>query len=102
MTHQGMPAGCVTDDTGQTLAVAKAIIADGGKVVPESIGREILNWAENEGTLAEESMILGGPVPGQPWFSLGPECRRRKQVCSVIPTERLCVLAGGNDSSRRY
>lgn len=59
LTHQGMPAGCVTDDTGQTLAVAKAIIADGGKVVPESIGREILNWAENEGALAEESMILG-------------------------------------------
>ncbi|HHV08287.1 MAG TPA: ADP-ribosylglycohydrolase family protein [Firmicutes bacterium] len=59
LIHNGMLAGSVTDDTGQTLAVAKAIIADGGKVVPESIGREILAWAEREGALAEDSMILG-------------------------------------------
>ena len=59
LTHAGLPAGSVTDDTGQTVAVAKAIIAEKGKVVPETIAGEILNWARQGGFLAPESMILG-------------------------------------------
>ncbi|MEW6226556.1 MAG: ADP-ribosylglycohydrolase family protein [Bacillota bacterium] len=57
--HDGLPAGSTTDDTAQTLAVARAIIADKGKVVPETVAREILAWAESVGALEEGSPVLG-------------------------------------------
>ena len=57
--HDGLPAGSTTDDTAQTLAVARAIIGDRGKVVPESVAREILAWAESIGALDEGALVLG-------------------------------------------
>lgn len=57
--HDGLPAGSTTDDTAQTLAVAQAIISDNGKVVPESVAREILAWAESIGALEEGALVLG-------------------------------------------
>ncbi len=57
--HDGLPAGSTTDDTAQTLAVAEAIISDKGKVVPESVAREILAWAESIGALEEGALVLG-------------------------------------------
>ncbi len=57
--HDGLKAGSTTDDTAQTLAVAEAIISDKGKVVPESVAREILAWAESIGALEEGALVLG-------------------------------------------
>ena len=57
--HDGLPAGSTTDDTAQTLAVAEAIISDKGNVVPESVAREILAWAESIGALEEGALVLG-------------------------------------------
>ena len=57
--HDGMPAGCTTDDTAQTIAVAKTITADGGRVVPEHIGAAILQWAESIHALDEGVLALG-------------------------------------------
>ncbi|MFZ5923614.1 MAG: ADP-ribosylglycohydrolase family protein [Bacillota bacterium] len=57
--HDGLPAGSTTDDTAQTLAVARAIINDKGKVVPETVAREILDWAESVGALKEGALMLG-------------------------------------------
>ncbi|MGE5594080.1 MAG: ADP-ribosylglycohydrolase family protein [Betaproteobacteria bacterium] len=57
--HDGLPAGSTTDDTAQTVAVARAIIGDGGKVMPESVAREILAWAESVGALDEGALVLG-------------------------------------------
>ncbi len=57
--HDGLPAGSTTDDTAQTVAVARAIIGDEGKVVPESVAREILAWAESIGALDEGALVLG-------------------------------------------
>ena len=57
--HDGLKAGSTTDDTAQTLAVAEAIISDKGKVVPESIAREILAWAISIGALEEGALVLG-------------------------------------------
>lgn len=57
--HDGLAAGSTTDDTAQTLAVAQAVISDKGKVVPESVAREILAWAESIGALEEGALVLG-------------------------------------------
>jgi len=57
--HDGLPAGSTTDDTAQTVAVARAIIGDRGKVRPESVAREVLAWAQSVGALEEGALILG-------------------------------------------
>jgi ADP-ribosylglycohydrolase len=44
--HGGMVAGQVTDDTLQTLVVARSIIED-GKVDPHRIAQRLLAWAES-------------------------------------------------------
>ncbi len=59
--HDGLAAGSTTDDTAQTLAVAQAVISDKGKVVPESVAREILAWAESIGALEEGGALVLGP-----------------------------------------
>lgn len=42
----GFRAGQFTDDTGQTLALAEAIIGGGGEVAPEAVAAALLAWAE--------------------------------------------------------
>lgn len=44
----GFKRGQVTDDTLQTIVVAKSIINNKGKIVPEDIARSIIAWAEEE------------------------------------------------------
>lgn len=53
----GYRAGQFTDDTAQTLKICASIIANGGGVVPESVARAILEWAEEEN--AFETNALG-------------------------------------------
>lgn len=44
----GFKRGQVTDDTWQTLIVAKSIIKNKGAVVPEDLAQSIIAWAEEE------------------------------------------------------
>jgi ADP-ribosylglycohydrolase len=53
----GFKAGQFTDDTAQTLKICESIIANGGRVDPESVARAILEWAEQEN--AFETNALG-------------------------------------------
>ena len=43
--HFGLPAGKVTDDTEQAMALAEVFIAE-GKVTPEGTAKAILQWYE--------------------------------------------------------
>ncbi len=43
--HSRMRPGSITDDTGQTLAIAHAY-TDKGKLSPEDVARELIAWAE--------------------------------------------------------
>ena len=45
--HHGLPAGRITDDTGQALAVCRAYLGAGG-LTPQSMARELLAWADQE------------------------------------------------------
>jgi ADP-ribosylglycohydrolase len=53
----GFRAGEVTDDTQQTLMLAEAIIAEDGDVVPETVARHLVAWADRVG--ASEGNFLG-------------------------------------------
>ncbi len=53
----GFVAGQVTDDTQQTLMLAEAIIAEDGDVVPETVARHLVAWADRVG--ASEGSFLG-------------------------------------------
>jgi ADP-ribosylglycohydrolase len=53
----GYRAGQVTDDTQQTLMLAGAIAAEDGDVVPETVARELVAWADRVG--ASEGNFLG-------------------------------------------
>lgn len=44
----GFQKGQVTDDTWQTIVVAKSIIRNKGRIVPGDIARSIIAWAEEE------------------------------------------------------
>jgi ADP-ribosylglycohydrolase len=54
---KGFKAGQFTDDTAQTLKICASIVANGGRVDPESVARSILEWAEEEN--AFETNALG-------------------------------------------
>lgn len=54
----GFKAGTFTDDTGQALKICESIIANDGKVDPESIAYAILEWVEEQ-HLFEKDSILG-------------------------------------------
>lgn len=53
----GYRAGQVTDDTQQTLMLAGAIAAEDGDVVPETVARHLVEWADRVG--ASEGNFLG-------------------------------------------
>lgn len=53
----GYRAGQVTDDTQQTLMLAEAIVAEDGDVVPETVARHLVEWADRVG--ASEGNFLG-------------------------------------------
>lgn len=53
----GFLAGQVTDDTQQTLMLAEAILAEDGDVVPETVVRHLVAWADRVG--ASEGNFLG-------------------------------------------
>lgn len=54
--HRGLRAGQVTDDTEQAMALAEAIIEDGGVTV-EGVARAICNWYDRIG--GDASMYVG-------------------------------------------
>jgi ADP-ribosylglycohydrolase len=54
---KGFKAGQFTDDTAQTIKICESILANGGRVDPESVARSILEWAEEEN--AFETNALG-------------------------------------------
>jgi len=54
---KGFRAGQFTDDTAQTLKICESIIANEGRVDPDSVARAILSWAEEEN--AFETNALG-------------------------------------------
>jgi len=54
--HFGLPAGKVTDDTEQAMALAEIIIAD-GKITPEGASRAILKWYDQIG--GDQSPYVG-------------------------------------------
>ena len=45
--HHGLPAGRITDDTGQALALCRAYLGQGG-LTPQTMARELLAWADQE------------------------------------------------------
>lgn len=53
----GFVAGEVTDDTQQTLMLAEAILAEDGDLVPETVARHLVAWADRVG--ASEGNYLG-------------------------------------------
>ncbi|MGV3711498.1 ADP-ribosylglycohydrolase family protein [Pseudolysinimonas sp.] len=53
----GYRAGQITDDTQQTLMLAGAIVAEDGDVVPETVARHLVAWADRVG--ASEGNFLG-------------------------------------------
>lgn len=53
----GFAAGQVTDDTQQTLMLAEAIVAEDGDVVPETVAKHLVAWADRVG--ASEGNFLG-------------------------------------------
>ena len=53
----GFVAGEVTDDTQQTLMLAEAILEEDGDVVPETVARHLVAWADRVG--ASEGNFLG-------------------------------------------
>ena len=54
--HFGLPAGKVTDDTEQAIALARVFIRD-GKVTPEGVAEAVINWYEEIG--GDESPYVG-------------------------------------------
>jgi ADP-ribosylglycohydrolase len=54
--HQTMQPGQITDDTGQTLALAHAYTAD-GKLTAAAVARALLTWADSQGPFLEP--VLG-------------------------------------------
>jgi len=56
--HAGMPAGRVTDDTGQALALANAAVAAGGRLTAAAAAEALLDWAD---LLGPEYMHVAGP-----------------------------------------
>lgn len=54
--HQTMQPGQITDDTGQTLALAHAYTAD-GKLTAAAVARELLKWANSQGRFLDQ--VLG-------------------------------------------
>ena len=54
--HQIMQPGQITDDTGQTLAIAHAYSAD-GKLTTAAVARELLKWADSQGKFLDQ--VLG-------------------------------------------
>jgi ADP-ribosylglycohydrolase len=46
--HHAMQPGQITDDTGQTLAVAHAY-TDAGKLTAKAVAKELLSWADSQG-----------------------------------------------------
>lgn len=53
----GYAAGQVTDDTQQTVMLAEAIVAEDGDVVPETVAKHLVAWADRVG--ASEGNFLG-------------------------------------------
>ena len=53
----GFVAGQTTDDTQQSLVLAKVILAGEGKIDPEMFGRRLVEWADDIG--ASEGNFLG-------------------------------------------
>lgn len=47
--HVGMPAGRITDDTGQTLAILKEIISNDGLLTPMVVGTALIKWKNEIG-----------------------------------------------------
>jgi ADP-ribosylglycohydrolase len=56
---RGLPAGRVTDDTDQALIVARALLAGGGRVDPDLLARDLLEWEAH--MEAAGSLDLLGP-----------------------------------------
>ncbi len=54
--HQTMQPGQITDDTGQTLALAHAYAVD-GKLSTAAVAREMLKWADSQGKFLDQ--VLG-------------------------------------------
>jgi ADP-ribosylglycohydrolase len=73
--HAGMPAGAVTDDTGQAIALAHAAIQAGGRLSPVASAAALLAWADSMGARFEQvagpstrralSLIRRGVAPEQ-------------------------------------
>lgn len=71
--HAHLKAAQITDDTGQTLAVARAILR-GTDSLAEAVAQELLRWAEEQGGL---------DAPG-----IGPSTRKAlRAIASGIPLE---------------
>jgi ADP-ribosylglycohydrolase len=55
----GMPAGAVTDDTGQALLLARLLIAGDGRIDPMAFAEALVSW--EQGMAARGSLDLLGP-----------------------------------------
>ena len=56
--HAGLMAGQVTDDTQQTICLARTII-DRGDIEPAAFARALVSWAKNAGVFGVERGIVG-------------------------------------------
>jgi ADP-ribosylglycohydrolase len=65
----GMPAGSITDDTEQAVLLARLLIRDGGRVIPEVFASALLDW--------EADMVRRGSSD-----LLGPSTKRALELLS--------------------
>jgi ADP-ribosylglycohydrolase len=55
---RGLPAGSVTDDTLQSLLIARLLVEGGGRIEPHRLASELLSW-EQEMVAAGKAELLG-------------------------------------------
>jgi len=55
--HADMPAGCITDDTGQALAIVRTVVQNNGHITSQIIANALIEWKKSLG--AEFDHIVG-------------------------------------------